>query len=269
MARTLHPLRRASARFALVDEVNLQLSRQLHQDRLNRDRLAQRFDIVLQEYWRRGEAIDALMSTAIQELREDIAALRVQHNAYLSRPWVLPRVADSAAVVDGTGVTIPGPMVWPVAPPPGCVHVITDEGDMWAVAQDRVIMPNLRDLHTWEPELTEVLTRHVSSGVTAIDVGANIGYTSRVLARLVGESGTVIALEPEPLNFSVLCANMSDLGPERVRCVQAAAAACTHLTRSGPRSDMLAHSTLKLSGSGSSAITVPDSPTNRASTRDV
>jgi FkbM family methyltransferase len=55
-------------------------------------------------------------------------------------------------------------------------------------------------------------------------VGANIGYVSRALCRLVGPTGYVIALEPEPFNFAVLRANLAEAPQDRVRCVRVAAA---------------------------------------------
>lgn len=48
-----------------------------------------------------------------------------------------------------------------------------------------------------EHELT-VLPRFVPAGGTAVDVGANRGVYMTVLSRLVGERGTVVALEPQP-----------------------------------------------------------------------
>src|SRR5262249_44265554 len=58
-------------------------------------------------------------------------------------------------------------------------------------------------------------------GMTALDIGANIGYVTRTLARLVGPAGRVVALEPEPRNFEVLRANAASLA--NVRCIRVAA----------------------------------------------
>ena len=51
-------------------------------------------------------------------------------------------------------------------------------------------------LGTYESELQTVLGRLVRPGMTIFDVGANIGYLTVALARLVGEAGTVVAFEP-------------------------------------------------------------------------
>jgi FkbM family methyltransferase len=46
-------------------------------------------------------------------------------------------------------------------------------------------------------------------GGTVIDVGANIGDLTLPLARIVGETGRVYAIESHPEPFNVLCANLA------------------------------------------------------------
>lgn len=55
-------------------------------------------------------------------------------------------------------------------------------------------------LGTYELELQSALHKLVKPGMTAYDVGANIGYISLILARLVGETGQVFAFEALPAN---------------------------------------------------------------------
>src|SRR5699024_5557499 len=43
-----------------------------------------------------------------------------------------------------------------------------------------------------------------------IDVGANVGYYSRLIARAVKETGKVIAFEAESENYRCLCKNIID-----------------------------------------------------------
>jgi FkbM family methyltransferase len=58
----------------------------------------------------------------------------------------------------------------------------------------------------------------------AIDVGANVGYTTLVAARAVGPTGTVIAIEPHPDNLALLRENLAHNGmAERVQVLNAAA----------------------------------------------
>jgi FkbM family methyltransferase len=50
----------------------------------------------------------------------------------------------------------------------------------------------------WEIWLTQFLARRVKPGMTVVDVGANFGYYTLLFADAVGESGHVIAVEPNP-----------------------------------------------------------------------
>ncbi len=93
-----------------------------------------------------------------------------------------------------------------------CVAVPTDVGSLWMPSSDMVMRPTLRMSGVWEPEEAAFLGRHIASGSTVVNVGANVGYTSLVLSRIVGPHGQVIALEPEPLNFRLLCINTARAG---------------------------------------------------------
>jgi FkbM family methyltransferase len=44
----------------------------------------------------------------------------------------------------------------------------------------------------------------IRPGMTVLDVGANIGFYTGYFSKLVGESGRVVAFEPEPVNFARL-----------------------------------------------------------------
>lgn len=61
---------------------------------------------------------------------------------------------------------------------------------------------------SWEPEVVEAISRSVSPGMTVLDLGAQSGFFSLLLARLVGPSGSVVAFEPLPANFRVLAENI-------------------------------------------------------------
>lgn len=50
----------------------------------------------------------------------------------------------------------------------------------------------------WEIWLTLFCARNVKRGMTVVDVGANFGYYSVLLAELVGGGGRLIAVEPNP-----------------------------------------------------------------------
>ncbi len=56
----------------------------------------------------------------------------------------------------------------------------------------------------YESETKLLLTALLEAGETFLDIGANVGYFSAIAANLVGQTGQVIALEPEPVHFGRL-----------------------------------------------------------------
>ncbi len=59
-----------------------------------------------------------------------------------------------------------------------------------------------------EAAFMKVLRQELKQGMTAIDIGANIGYVTLIMAELVGPSGKVYAFEPNPNSFRVLVKNI-------------------------------------------------------------
>lgn len=86
--------------------------------------------------------------------------------------------------------------------PPGyagvpIVEVATDAGPLWLQADDGVMLPYLRKNGTWESDEGRILLRHARPGSVVVDVGANVGYFSRLLATAARPS-VVHAFEPHP-----------------------------------------------------------------------
>lgn len=69
-------------------------------------------------------------------------------------------------------------------------------------------------IHLGERELEQklLLERELKPGMRAFDLGANIGYYTVMMARLVGSAGRVYAVEPVPRNFELLSRNVSGNG---------------------------------------------------------
>ena len=57
---------------------------------------------------------------------------------------------------------------------------------------------NVTFFGTYEPELRALMRRYLPPGGVAIDVGANVGWHTLLMARLVGSSGRVLAVEANP-----------------------------------------------------------------------
>jgi FkbM family methyltransferase len=75
---------------------------------------------------------------------------------------------------------------------------------MYVDPNDEGLSPHLMLDGLWEVWVTEAILGFVRSGMTAIDVGANLGYYTMLLADLVGADGRVYAAEPNPRMLSLL-----------------------------------------------------------------
>jgi FkbM family methyltransferase len=60
----------------------------------------------------------------------------------------------------------------------------------------------------WEPNVTRALISLVRAGMTVVEIGANIGYFTTLLGRLVGRQGCVRAFEANPAVFDLLTENI-------------------------------------------------------------
>jgi FkbM family methyltransferase len=93
------------------------------------------------------------------------------------------------------------------------VCLVTDAGPIWIPASDGVMRPFLDETGTWEPEEGELLGQFFRPGLRFLDVGANVGYFSLLVAAQC--PGAVIhAFEPHPLTSQVLALNAWSSGAD-------------------------------------------------------
>ena len=78
---------------------------------------------------------------------------------------------------------------------------------MRAASLDRLVALGLHRLGWMGHEEAILLRRLVKPGMHAVDVGANIGLYSLLLACLVERNGSVLSFEPDPNLFATLCEN--------------------------------------------------------------
>lgn len=76
---------------------------------------------------------------------------------------------------------------------------------------------------TYEPHVGSVFKRYIRTGMSVLDVGANIGYFTMLSAALVGPNGLVVAIEPNPENVKLIEASRCANGFDHVTIVPAAA----------------------------------------------
>ena len=74
--------------------------------------------------------------------------------------------------------------------------------------KDRVMLPTIANTQVWEPEEISFLKHFLRSGMNCINVGANIGYHSKHMSRIIGETGRVYCYEPNPNVFKYLQFNL-------------------------------------------------------------
>jgi FkbM family methyltransferase len=75
---------------------------------------------------------------------------------------------------------------------------------MYVDTRDLSLAPHMMMNGFWEMWVTQAIVDYVKPGMRCIDVGANCGYYTLLLADLVGESGKVFAYEPQERVFELL-----------------------------------------------------------------
>jgi FkbM family methyltransferase len=121
---------------------------------------------------------------------------------------------------------------------------------------DRVMGPALLEDGCFEPVETSLIVSEIKPGDVVLDVGANLGYYTLLLARLVGAEGKVFAFEPDPNNFRLLKKNVRANGYRNVVLVQKAVADRSAVTRLHLSPDNKGDHRLYDSGDGRPVINV-------------
>lgn len=97
-----------------------------------------------------------------------------------------------------------------VSPPgPGNVTLRTSWGVEIQADPKKTIGHGILNTGVYDLALSEMLGRLVSPGDTVADVGANIGYTTLLMAAAAGRHGRVIAFEPHPDLVATLRQNVT------------------------------------------------------------
>jgi FkbM family methyltransferase len=98
-----------------------------------------------------------------------------------------------------------------------------DGFSMYGSPDDLAVGKVLIGAGNYEPSVSNMFRKYLKPGMRVLDVGANIGFYAMLAASRVGPTGTVIAVEPNPANVSLMMASRALNGFENVRIVQAAA----------------------------------------------
>jgi hypothetical protein len=115
----------------------------------------------------------------------------------------------------------PLPVILPPAAP-GCpAMVASPAGPLMVDAADPVLAARWLTQGAYGPlqlQNLETMARTTAAGAVALDIGADIGVCSLVLARAVGAAGTVHAFEARRSAFNMLAGNLALNGAGNVVC---------------------------------------------------
>ena len=75
---------------------------------------------------------------------------------------------------------------------------------------DEVISRAIAFTGIWEPIETEFLKKSIKEKMCVVDIGANIGYFTTLMSRLVGPDGKVLSFEPSPRAYEILSKNVKE-----------------------------------------------------------
>jgi FkbM family methyltransferase len=74
---------------------------------------------------------------------------------------------------------------------------VLDSFWMYVDTRDTSLTPHLLTDGYWEPWVTLAIAKHVKPGMRCVDIGANVGYFALLMAKIVGDKGSVSAYEPQ------------------------------------------------------------------------
>jgi FkbM family methyltransferase len=104
-------------------------------------------------------------------------------------------------------------------------HISTVHNDIrMELDPEEWLQVDLRASGRLEPRTTVLFERILRPGDTYVDVGAHVGYHSLVAARLVGDGGRIVAIDPQPYNCAKILANAELNGFTNITVIAAAAA---------------------------------------------
>jgi FkbM family methyltransferase len=90
-------------------------------------------------------------------------------------------------------------------------HRLADGLLLWADASDQAVTRPILE-NRYELNELDFAAATVRSGDTVVDLGAHVGAYTLRLARLVGATGRVIAVEPDPVHVEYLRRSIADNG---------------------------------------------------------
>lgn len=129
-------------------------------------------------------------------------------------------------------------------------------GRPMTVCPNEVIGRHILHFGLFDLLVCEAITRLAQTGEWALDIGANIGFMTRVMADAVGPTGKVIAFEPHPVLFAELSTNCPEDWIDLRQVAVSAESGVAHLHVPGHFSENHGLSSLEASPGASEAIEI-------------
>ena len=111
------------------------------------------------------------------------------------------------------------------------VRAASPSGIWYELLQDDHVQQEILRFGAYEPESLRLMQRLLQPGDTMVDVGGHVGQFALHAAQCVGESGTVVAIEPNPQTYQFLQRNIVLNGFQQVIPVLGAVAASAGVAR--------------------------------------
>ena len=94
---------------------------------------------------------------------------------------------------------------------------IDHQGFTWHLCLTHYLDRSIARGHIWEPDGIGIINKFIKPGMCVLDVGANFGYYTLPMSRLVGTTGIVNSFEPTNTFYERLTGNISSNALENVR----------------------------------------------------
>lgn len=88
--------------------------------------------------------------------------------------------------------------------PSDVAYVSVDGIDVALDTADQSVSAIIIEDGEWEPQVVQVLRNYLQTGSVFVDIGANVGWHTAVGSSIVGSTGRVYAIEPNPDNARLI-----------------------------------------------------------------
>jgi FkbM family methyltransferase len=146
------------------------------------------------------------MSTLFSSI--EVGTIRLWNRLW---PFSLGKEVPNRLLARATNMGLLGPIWFEFRP------ALWMQLDIRELVQETLLLEGI-----WEPKTTRYLCDSLAPGQVFLDVGANAGYFSLLASRCVGESGKVLAVEPNPAMVKQLRQNKERNGLTNIVVAEAA-----------------------------------------------